>query len=198
MRLGILGGTFDPVHTGHLFIGRAAKNESALDQVLFLPDGDPPHKRPGATPGQRYQMVCLAIDGQKEFCASDMELVRPGRTYTVDTLLALKARNPEDELFYIIGSDTLFEFPTWKTACEVARLCEMLVINRPGDQEEDVIRREQRRLLAEYNLRSRLLDVRGPDVSSRMIRKRLRAGEGIDNFVPESVAAYIKQHKLYL
>ena len=133
MRLGIMGGTFDPIHIGHVAIARLACREAGLDRVIFLPDGDPPHKTPRAGGEHRLMMARLATAGEERFAVSDMELRRPGRTYTVDSLTALSAAYPGYELHYIIGSDTLFQFPTWKTAEKVARLCRMVVAPRPGD-----------------------------------------------------------------
>ena len=98
---GLMGGTFDPIHLGHLLIASAALEEMALDSVLFLPDGDPPHKQPHSAPRHRLRMAQLACEGEPRFQVSDMELRRHGRTYTVDTLLALKAMNPAEDLVYL-------------------------------------------------------------------------------------------------
>lgn len=196
MRLGIMGGTFDPIHLGHLHIAGAAMREAGLDRVLFLPDGDPPHKTPGASRADRLEMVRLALQGHPEYQASDMELNRPGRTYTVDTLLELRREEPDRELYYIIGSDTLYQFPTWKTAGRVAELCRMAVVPRPGNPLED-IRAEQRRLFMEFGLLSVLLSEAGPDVSSSRVRGMVRAGEDIRALVPAGVASYIRDKGLY-
>jgi nicotinate-nucleotide adenylyltransferase len=197
MRLGIMGGTFDPVHSGHLCIAGAAMREAELEGVLFLPDGDPPHKKPGATGEDRLAMVTLALEGYKGFAASDMELRRAGRTYTVDTLVELLAQDPGRELYYIIGSDTLALFPTWKTAWKVAGLCRMMVAPRPGNDQGE-IRWLQRKLFADFGLSSTLLKETGPDISSTRIRQMVRQGESIDALVPAPVARYIREKGLYL
>ena len=197
MRLGIMGGTFDPIHLGHLQIARAAMREARLDRVLFLPDGNPPHKQPGAAGEDRFTMVCLALENQQGFSASNMELLRVGSTYTVDTLVELRRRNPASHLFYIVGADTLFLFPTWKTAERVAQLCSLLVVPRPGCDLRE-IKEEQQQLAARYGLISALLLTQGPDISSSGIREAVARGQMIDTLVPSAVARYIKDKGLYL
>ena len=196
MKLGIMGGTFDPIHLGHLHVARAALDEAALDQILFLPDGDPPHKTPNCPAASRLHMVNLALQGEPRFIASDMEIRRRGRTYTVDSLLALKQEQPRRELVYLIGSDTLFLFPTWRTAEKVAQLCTMLVVLREGDQVKEV-RAEQARLNREYGLVSRLLKARGLPISSSQVREAIRQGHDIKALVPKAVAAFIQENRLY-
>ena len=196
MKLGIMGGTFDPIHLGHLHVAGAALDEAALDQILFLPDGDPPHKTPNCPAASRLHMVNLAIQGEPRFIASDMEIRRRGRTYTVDSLLALKQEQPRRELVYLIGSDTLFLFPTWRTAEKVAQLCTMLVVLREGDQVKEV-RAEQARLNREYGLVSRLLKARGLPISSSQVREAIRQGHDIKALVPKAVAAFIHENRLY-
>lgn len=196
MKLGIMGGTFDPIHLGHLQVAHAAIREAGLTSVLFLPDGDPPHKTPLTPAALRYEMVRLAIARDPAFWVSDMEIIRKGRTYTVDTLLALKGRAPDRELVYLIGSDTLFMFPSWRTAEKVAQLCSMLVALREGDDEEQV-RAEQIRLRDRYGLHSKLLNTRGLPISSSQVRRALRQGQEVADLVPSEVAAYIHRHGLY-
>jgi nicotinate-nucleotide adenylyltransferase len=197
MQLGIMGGTFDPIHLGHLQIARAAMREAGLDRVIFLPDGNPPHKSPGASGADRFTMVCLALEDQHGFSASNMELLRAGNTYTVDTLLELRRRNPAGQLAYIIGADTLYQFPTWKTAERVAQLCRLLVIPRPGCDLHE-IKAEQQRLAVRYGLVTALLSTQGPDISSSRVRDAVAQGKPIDAMVPRAVARYIKEKGLYL
>ena len=197
MRLGILGGTFDPIHLGHLRIAVTAMQEAQLHELLLLPDGDPPHKQPLTDGADRLRMARLAVAGYPGFSVSDMELRRQGTTYTVDTLVELLNQDPGRELYYIIGADTLKLFPTWKTAGKVAGLCRMLVAPRPGS-DLDEIRWFQRKLFADYGLVSMLLSEPGPDISSTAIRQMVRAGEDISALVPRAVADYIKDKGLYL
>ena len=173
MRSGLMGGTFDPIHLGHLDIARAALEELKLDRVIFLPDGDPPHKLPCAAGTQRLRMAELACEDNPGFEVSDMELRRPGTTYTVDTLRKLKELRPRDELIYLIGSDTLYLFPTWHTAQDVAKLCRMAVVLRPGDDLTGVINMQQE-LLQNYGLYSCLLSKPGLPISSSMVRDALQ------------------------
>ena len=196
MKLGIMGGTFDPIHFGHLHVAHAAIREAWLNSVLFLPDGDPPHKIPKTPAGKRLEMIRLAIAPEPAFWVTDMEIKRKGRTYTVDTLLALKQQAPERALVYLIGSDTLFLFPTWRTAEKVAQLCSMLVMMREGDQEE-LVRAEQTRLREKYGLQSRLLPIRGLPISSSQVRQACRQGQDLTSLVPPEVAGYIERQRLY-
>lgn len=196
MYTGLMGGTFDPIHLGHLHIAAAALGQLGLDRVVFLPDGDPPHKRPEATGEQRLRMALLACEGIPGFEVSDMELSRTGTTYTVDTLRALKARCPGERLVYLIGSDTLFYFHTWKTSREAAALCRMAVVLRPGCERAEVEAR-QRVLQKSHGLDSVLLDAPGPDISSRQVREIAARGGSLDGLVPPKVAEYIRDQRLY-
>lgn len=196
MAVGIMGGTFDPIHLGHMRIASAALEELKLERVIFLPDGDPPHKRPSCTREDRLAMVRLACADEPRFAVSDMELRRQGRTYTVDTLLTLKAQYPDRQLVYLVGSDTFFLFPTWRTAEKVARLCRMAIVLRPGDMPDD-IRRAQEAFMQTYGLDSILLSRPGLDISSSGVRDVIRKGQPVENLVPARVDAYIKLHGLY-
>lgn len=196
MTTGIMGGTFDPIHLGHLQIARTALQELNLDRVLFLPDGDPPHKVPLSRPEDRLNMVRLACAGEPRCEVSDMELRRGGRTYTVDSLTHLKEKNPGDELCYLVGSDTFFLFPTWRTAEQVARMCSMAVVMRPGDEDSEV-RAAQADFLLRYGLKSHLLRGRGLNISSSLVREALKDKKDIAGLVPANVAEYIRQYRLY-
>jgi nicotinate-nucleotide adenylyltransferase len=197
MRLGIIGGTFDPIHLGHVQIARLAFSEAVLDRVLFLPDGAPPHKIPEASDVQRLNMVQLAIEGMSDFLVSDLELKRFGITYTIDTLLQLKEMYPDSDLFFIIGADTLFQFKTWKMAHLVAKLCQILLAPRQSISLQD-IKTQQLLLQQEYGLKTQLLSQAGPDISSSLIRQLIRQGKSIDGMVPSSVKEYIQQQSLYI
>lgn len=197
MRLGIMGGTFDPIHSGHVEIAKTAMEEAGLHRIVFLPDGDPPHKDPDTRGEDRLNMVKLAVAGFPGFVASDMELKRTGTTYTVDTLLELKRQAEDSDLFYIVGSDTLRLFTTWKSAAQVASLCQMLVAPRPGDDAAET-RRFADKLFHDFGLVAAVLSRPGPDISSTDIRKAVREGKSITGLVPLQVEAYIKKKGLYL
>lgn len=183
MRTGILGGSFDPIHHGHLILARAAREELALDRVIFIPANVSPHKtgnRP-ATGADRLAMVELAIRGEEGFEASDIELKRPAPSYTVDTLRELQKAHPQDELVLLIGADNVAKFGTWREPDEIRRLARIAVLDRDGGlapQEWPVIRH--------------LIDI-----SSTGIRARVAAGSSIRYLTPGSVCDYISSHRLY-
>ena len=136
LKVGIMGGTFNPIHEGHLMIARTARKAAQLDQVVFLPSGQPPHKRDLllASATNRLSMTILAVNGQEGFAASDMEVFREGTTYTVDTIRQMRAESPGVELYYIIGGDTLFQLRTWRTPDQIADALNggLIVVPRPG------------------------------------------------------------------
>lgn len=195
--LGLMGGTFDPIHLGHLLIAQAAIDQLPLSRVVFLPDGDPPHKQRVTQGEHRLRMVQLAIEKEPRFTASDMELKRPGTTYTVDSLMQFRRQVPCHRLLYLVGSDTFFLFPTWRTAEKVAQLCDMAILMRPGD-DPDKVRAAQQAFQQRYRLNSHLLQGQGLNISSSLVRDTVSAGGDVRGLVPEKVAAYIAAHRLYL
>ena len=132
MAIGILGGTFDPVHNAHIAVAQLAMRQLNLENVLFLPAGDPPHKHARASRWARMEMVRLAV-AQTGFSSCDIEVVREGTTYTVDTLRTLRARYPQAEFFYIIGTDTLYQLPSWRCFAQVKELTQFAVVRRVGE-----------------------------------------------------------------
>lgn len=183
-RIGLLGGTFNPIHLGHLAMARAAREEMALDEVILMPDGDPPHKEPeGAGRADRLCMTELAAEGL--FPVSHMEADRPGKTYTVDTLEALRAQGAED-ICMIIGADTLRELLTWRDPARVFALCRFAAFGRRGCEWTDVPGARVTRLETDI-----------PDISSTAIRERVRRGLSIGALVPPKVEEYIGLHRLY-
>jgi nicotinate-nucleotide adenylyltransferase len=195
-RVGIMGGSFDPIHLGHIQIARLAREQLALDKVLFLPAGDPPHKQRLAGKEHRMEMVRLAIQGETGFEVSSMEVDRPGVTYTVDTLSELRRRRPGDTLIYIVGVDTLFYLETWKNVERALSLCELAVVNRRGFCGGD-IREKAGQVEAQYHTKVHLLSGSGPEISSTQIRTMGLDAEGLKRCVPQAVARYILKHHLY-
>lgn len=198
VRLGIAGGTFDPIHIGHLIIAEVARQECRLDKVLFIPTGVPPHKTGyTVTPAAcRYEMVKMAIMDNPYFEISDIEVKREGFTYTVDTLRELKRMYPANvEFFFIIGSDTLPEVKGWREASQVVKYCHFVVYGRPG---YDVAEREIRFL--RENMGASVYTVQGPllDISSTDIRDRIEKGKSIRYLVPPVVEEYIYKNHLYM
>lgn len=195
-RIGILGGTFDPIHRGHVAVAEYVREALALDAVLLLPAGDPPHKRCQASCENRLEMARIAVAGcAAGLSVSDMEVFREGKTYTVDTLRQLKRENPESKISFIIGLDTLSQLAGWREFAAVAGMCEFLVAGRPGTA-DDHARAEL--LKSRYSARVRFLDFSGPDVSSTYIRELAAVRASVRALVPEGVAEYIRARGLYL
>lgn len=197
LRIGIMGGTFNPVHIGHLFMAEAARQAFNLNKVLFIPTGFPPHKEtPGVTGQQRIQMLQLAIENNPSFEASGMEVMRAGTTYTIDTLTELRNFYPRDNFFFIIGGDTLLELKTWRNFEKVAGMCSFIVYYRPGYDRKE-LEKEAQRLLEVYQADIHFMEGPYLEVSSSNLRKRLIENKTIRYLVPDEVVKYITEHKLY-
>ena len=199
-KLGIMGGTFNPIHNGHLMCARIAAETLALDEVLFLPDGEPPHKNGNLLVSgvSRFNMTALAVWGHAGFTCSDMEIRRAGTTYTVDTLAELKKTRPDAALYYIIGSDTLYQIEKWRQPREIAKLCSLIVIPRPESEEDiDFLKEQAVRLKEALGFEIFIAAQSGPAISSTTVRNLAAQGESIAGLVPQPVADYIAQHGLY-
>lgn len=210
-RLGVLGGTFDPIHFGHLDAADAARSALALDEVLFVPSHDPPHRPldPHANAFHRFALVALAIDSRPGCRVSDLEVRRPGNSYTADTLRSLRAAGWQSwELYFILGADAFAEIATWYEFPAVLDGAHFVVVARPGVTIEAALARTP-------ELRARVrtatgggattgptalfcVEARTRDVSSTTIRVRLAARQPIDDLVPAAVARHIAAHHLYL
>jgi nicotinate-nucleotide adenylyltransferase len=188
-RTGIIGGTFNPIHTGHLLIAQDALEQLRLDRVLFIPCALPPHKRPHrlAAGTHRLQMIRLAIRGDSRFAVDDLELRRGGISYSVDTLAELHHRLPGTEFCFIVGADSLPELPKWREFDRLARLCRFAVVERPGFP--------ARRVPA--GIRCRFVRGHVCHIASRDIRLRLARRQCIRYLVPDAVRHYIVRHNLY-
>lgn len=197
MKLGILGGTFDPPHNGHLAIADAARHALGLAQVLFIPARQPPHKRgePISPLEARLAMLERALKGKPYFVISRIEADRPGPSYTVETLRTLRQElAPGTELFFIMGMDSLQNFATWHQPAEIVKLCKLAVLKRPGFYADLEALEHQ-----VPGIRAAVIFLRAPqvDISSTEIQARVRRGEPIDGLVPPAVAEYIERHRLY-
>lgn len=197
MRLAIMGGTLDPVHNGHLEIAQAVYGICGLDGVLLLPAGDPPHKRRRTDRMDRLNMAKLAAEGHANLWVSEMEVLREGTTYTVDTLTELHEKYPDVEWSYIIGADTVNVLHLWRRFEDVAKLCSFIAVERPGVDTAET-HENAAKLKALYGATIRFLDVSGPDISSTLVRDRVAMGETIDDLVPTGVSSYIREKGLYL
>ncbi len=196
-RLGILGGTFDPIHMGHLRMAEAVYRRMGLEQVLFVPAYMPPHKLGMyyAAAGERYAMTELAVAAYPHFVVSDIELRRSGVSYTIDTLRELRRLYPLRELYFIIGADSLAQLHTWHNIEEMLELITFVAAGRPGY--EGVLDKVARRLGKRARERVVLLDTPEYDISSTDIRARIRRKESLAGLVPQAVEQYIYQHGLY-
>lgn len=190
-RIGILGGTFDPPHEGHLMAARESAAAFALERVLFVPTGEPWQKDDYSAPEDRFMMVVLATSADPLLAVSRIELDRSGPTYTVDTLEALRAFYGEDvRFFFILGADAALNLGTWVGLDRLAALTDIVAVTRPGS---DLAGLERGDGWPEVHR----LDVEGLDVSSTALRERLRRGEDVGSLVPSPVAAYIEARGLY-
>lgn len=182
MRIGLFGGTFDPPHMGHLIVASDACEALRLDRLLFIPSADPPHKRGlvTATAEQRVQMVRAAIAGDPRFAVDDLEVRRRGISYSVDTLRTIRAREPEAELFFLIGVDQMRQLHSWREPDEIARLAQLVVLTRDGELPD-----------AESAYRHRTVHVTRVDISATEIRARAAAGRSVRYLVPEAVRGMV-------
>lgn len=196
-RLGVLGGTFDPVHFGHLFAAEEAADRLGLYRVLFVPTREPPHKQaePVATAEQRLAMVRLAVDGNPLFEVCTLELERAGPSYTVDTLGALGRLYPRDELHFIVGMDSLRDMPLWYQPRGVASLARIVAVARGGEGPVDL--REVEALVPEVRGRVSVIERPALEISGTELRRRIAEGHPVRYLVPDSVIAYIEEQGLY-
>ena len=197
MKLGIFGGTFNPPHNAHIKIAEEAEKQFALDRILFIPTHLPPHKvEPDlAPPSHRLAMVKMILKGRPKWTCSDMEILRPGPSYTLDTLNELRKQHPSDELFLIIGSDNLLTFHLWHEAKKVNELATILVYERPTFP----LPLDSKELEQHLNLKLNYHVIRGKDldIASSIIRTILGQKKILSGLVPADVLAYIKTHHLY-
>jgi len=215
-RLGILGGTFNPIHLGHLAAAEEVRDRLKLEKVVFIPSFLPPHKSEEDMPSavQRHEMIRLAIRGNPYFTVSDMEIRRGGRSYTVDTIEALRQAHPGSDLYFITGLDSFLEIGTWKDWERLLTRCTFVVLSREGCRFRDIAKlgflnapereldaldgREQKQaLIATGDMRIYLEQLPFYDISSTDIRMRVRGGRSIKYHLPESVEHYIIDNKLY-
>jgi nicotinate-nucleotide adenylyltransferase len=186
-RIGVLGGTFNPPHYGHLVLAQESLKKLHLDKVIFIPTYISPHKKiRDDNAYKRYKMAALACAGNPKFEVSNIEIKKRKVSYSVNTLRELKKKYGKDaELFFITGSDSLNELESWKEVGEVLKLANFIVANRPGSP----VKKLRKKVKA--------IEISAPDISSSMIRERVRRRLSIENLVPDSVRNFILRHKLY-
>lgn len=189
MKLALFGGSFDPVHLGHLLVAQAAREELGVDRLFFIPAAQSPFK-PDARPtaaSDRLQLLRLALAGKTWCSVDDQEIRRGGISYTIDTLRDYARRFPGAELFYLIGADNVAKLPQWREATELARIAQFVVIPRPGEGEMRLPDGFRGRTLAGFPM----------GVSSSQIRARVKSGQPIDHLVPAAVGEAIRNRELY-
>jgi len=200
-RIGILGGTFNPLHMGHLIMAEEVCKRHHLSKVIFIPAYIPPHKYVDdlTDAGHRYQMTKEAINENEKFEVSDLEIKRKGRSYTIDTVHEILGHYGEEcEVFLIIGADSLNELELWKDIKKLSQLCHFVIVNRPGFSTDTSSRLAE--LIGDDNIsdiKKLSIDIEPVGISSTGIRKRLKERIEIKGLLPECVEAYIKEHGLY-
>lgn len=198
MKIGVLGGTFDPIHYGHLIIGEQARDELRLDEIIFIPTGNPAHKEESNVSDAeiRYEMLELAIKGNKDFRKSSIEIDRQGKSYTIDTIKQLKRQYNRDEIYFLIGEDSLFQLETWHKFMELKEECNFVVCRR-YIRNENKIRNKIKYMKDKYNMDIYLLDTPIIEISSTKIRDLFSQGKSIKYLLPEEVESYISENNIY-
>ncbi len=188
LRIGVMGGTFDPIHHGHLVAASEAADAFSLDEVIFVPTGNPGNKTVISSPEHRYLMTVIATAANPRFTVSRVDIDRPGITYTIDTLTELSKARPEADLYFISGADAIAQILAWKEVESIWPLAHFVAVTRPGHQLQ---------LPRVKEARITQLEVPALSISSTDIRNRAAAGKPIWYLVPDGVVQYIAKHKLY-
>lgn len=196
-KYGIFGGSFNPIHYGHLMICEYIKEEMGLDKVIFIPTGNPPHKDLGVSAEDRYEMVKLAISPNPDFEISDIETTRVNLSYTVDTIRELKKIYKEEKLYFLIGLDSLFQLKTWKKIGDLSQEIEFVVALRPGYIDKEEINREIDFLRENFGTRINLIKTPLYEISSTDLRERIHEGKSLRYLIPKKVLNYIEESGFY-
>lgn len=200
MKIGIMGGTFDPIHNGHLMLGEYAYQQFGLDEVWFMPNGCPPHKDNatiGTSASIRMQMVELAIADKAYFFLEDYELKKESVSYSYETLEYLNQRYKEYDFYFIIGADSLFSFEKWVHPERIAKSCTILAAYRDEKNNRFIMNQKIKELKKNYQANIALLETPIMEVSSRELRAMVRNGKDIEQYVPSNVLQFIRKHNLY-
>lgn len=197
--IGIFGGSFDPIHYGHLLMAEQCREQARLDALLFIPANQSPLKThsPRAEPRHRLEMLRLAISGHDAFAVDNLELERPGPSYTIDTLRAVQSRNPGDQLFLIVGSDALLDFGRWREPADILKLALPLVVARPGEAASLNLLRPLVSTDRWPKVQKGIVESPRSEISSSDMRRRIQSGRSIRYMTPRAVEMYIQAHRLY-
>lgn len=196
-KYGIFGGSFNPIHYGHLMICEYIKEEMGLDKVIFIPTGNPPHKELELSAKDRYEMVRLAISPNPDFEISDIETTRVKKSYTVDTIRELKKIYKEEKLYFLIGLDSLFQLKTWMKIGDLSQEIEFVVALRPGYLDREEINKEIDFLRENFGTRVNLIKTPLYEISSTDLRDRIREGKSLRYLIPKKVLDYIEESGFY-
>lgn len=194
----IFGGTFDPIHNGHLHIAYEALEKLKLDEVIFMPSGNPPHKLENRKTDAdiRYRMVEMAIGGENKFSTSDYEIVEQGISYTYKTLEHFKTLEPHTKWYFIAGVDCLMELDSWREVNRILEAATLTIFTRPGYMEETVLKKKME-VEGKYHVEILLLEVPLMDISSSNIRQRIASGKPVYHLMPPSIEDFIISKGLY-
>lgn len=196
-KIGVMGGTFDPIHYAHLATAEFIRDKYNLDKIVFIPSGNPPHKSVNITSKYyRYNMVLLATANNENFLVSNIEVKRQSKTYTIDTLRELKQIYPNSKVYFITGADAICDIETWKDVSENFKLATFIAATRPGIS---LLRSQEKieSLTKKYDAKIISVYVPSLDISSTYIREQLKERKSIRYLVPENIESYIYQNKLY-
>lgn len=196
-KYGIFGGSFNPIHYGHLMICEYIKEEMGLDKVIFIPTGNPPHKELELSAKDRYEMVRLAISPNPDFEISDIETTRVKKSYTVDTIRELKKIYKEEKLYFLIGLDSLFQLKTWMKIEDLSKEIEFVVALRPGYLDKEEINKEIDFLRENFGTKINLINTPLYEISSTDLRDRIREGKSLRYLIPKKVLDYIEESGFY-
>lgn len=196
-KYGIFGGSFNPIHYGHLMICEYIKEEMGLDKVIFIPTGNPPHKDLELSAKDRYEMVRLAISPNPDFEISDIETTRVKKSYTVDTIRELKKIYKEEKLYFLIGLDSLFQLKTWMKIGDLSQEIEFVVALRPGYLDKEEINKEIDFLRENFGTKINLIKTPLYEISSTDLRDRIREGKSLRYLIPKKVLDYIEESGFY-
>ena len=196
-KYGIFGGSFNPIHYGHLMICEYIKEEMGLDKVIFIPTGNPPHKELELSAEDRYEMVRLAISPNPDFEISDIETTRVKKSYTVDTIRELKKIYREEKLYFLIGLDSLFQLKTWMKIGDLSQEIEFVVALRPGYLDKEEVNKEIDFLRENFGTKINLIKTPLYEISSTDLRDRIREGKSLRYLIPKKVLDYIEESGFY-
>lgn len=197
MKIGLMGGSFDPIHNGHLVLAEQVRTRFQMDKILFIPTGNPPHKEATASKADRYEMTQLAIEDNEFFEISRIELDQDHKSYAIDTVKRMREMYGENtEVFFITGADAIIDLPTWKDVDELLKLCKFIGSTRPGIGETELSAQIDA-LVKDYKADITITEVPALAISSTDIRRRVKYNLSIKYLLPAKTEAYIYEHHLY-